>query len=65
MRYTVTLYKANEKGIGEDKVLDLSTHTSEAKAEAKTTAVNNALGIDQSNDGWFTAKEGQLFAMYE
>jgi hypothetical protein len=46
-------------------VLDLSTHTSEAKAEAKTTAVNNALGIDQGDDGWFTAKEGQLFAMYE
>lgn len=65
MRYTVTLYRAKEKGLGEEKVLDLTTHTSEVNAEAKTHAVNNALGIKTDIDGWFCAQEGQLFAMYE
>lgn len=64
-RYTVTLYKAVRKGgIDDEKVVDLSTHTSEEKADAQTEAINIALG-HKFEEGWFSPKEGDLFAMYE
>lgn len=65
-RFMVTLYKAVRKsGIDDEKIVDLSTHTSEEKAVAKVGAINNALGLIEDDDGWFSPKEGDLFAMYE
>lgn len=69
MRYVVTLYRAVRKeGVDEpikdEKVADLSTHTSEVRADARTEALNIALG-HKFVDGWFTPKNGDLFAMYE
>lgn len=66
MRYVVSLYKATRKDevISDEKVVDLSTHNSADKADAQAETINVALGHEMK-DGWFTPKDGDLFAMYE